>query len=293
MSPVVKKKQGKFHIDSKYLLFGLTVLCALLITMSFFAKVPSSFLNTIGGYIIVPFQKGISTAGGWISDRSDEVTQIRELIAKNEELQKQVDELTIENTLLLQDKYELYNLRKLLELDEQYDDYEKVGARIISKETGNWYHSFVIDKGSNDGIQKDMNVIASGGLVGRVQDVGKNWSKIVSIISDSTKTSGSVLSTQDRLIITGDLELMRNNQIRFSQLIDSKDQVVVGDKIVTSTISDKYLPGILIGYITTMNDDANNLTKSGTITPYVDFEHLDEVLVITTLKQTVDTNEKE
>ena len=60
-----------------------------------------------------------------------------------------------------------------------------------------------------------------------------------------------------------------------------------GDKIVTSSISDKYLPGILIGYISSLDVDSNNLTKSGLITPAVDFEHLEEVLVVTKLKQTV------
>jgi rod shape-determining protein MreC len=63
--------------------------------------------------------------------------------------------------------------------------------------------------------------------------------------------------------------------------------VVEGDKIVTSDISDKYLPNILIGYIHTINRDNNNLTKSGYITPAVDFEHLSEVLIITDLKQVV------
>lgn len=285
MSPVVKKNQPKFHIESKYLLLILTVVCAGLIGLSFLAKVPGTFLNTIGGYIIVPFQKGISSCGMWLSDRSDEIAQIRDLIAQNEELQKQVDELTIENTQLQQDKYELYTLRELLELDSQYDDYEKVGARIISKETGNWYHTFVIDKGSKDGLSPDMNVIASGGLVGRISETGPHWSKVVSIIDDSSNVSGSVLTTQDNLIVSGDLELMENNQIAFSQLVDSANAVSVGDKVVTSNISDKYLPGILIGYIVSINNDTNNLTKSGTATPYVDFEHLQEVLVITRCKQ--------
>ena len=70
-------------------------------------------------------------------------------------------------------------------------------------------------------------------------------------------------------------------------MVDTENKVVVGDKIVTSNISDKYLPGILVGYISTINTDSNNLTKSGMMTPAVDFSRLDEVLVITELKQTV------
>ena len=100
-----------------------------------------------------------------------------------------------------------------------------------------------------------------------------------------------VLSTSDNLIVTGDLELYADGVISFEKLVDSADRVVEGDKIVTANVSDKYLPGILIGYISAINVDANNLTKSGLITPAVDFEHLEEVLVITETKQAVGDEE--
>ena len=97
-----------------------------------------------------------------------------------------------------------------------------------------------------------------------------------------------VLSSSDNMIVNGDLRLYASGVISFEQLKDSDDVVVEGDKVVTSNISDKYLPGILIGYINTINTDSNNLTKSGYITPAVDFEHLEEVLVILELKQMVE-----
>ena len=96
------------------------------------------------------------------------------------------------------------------------------------------------------------------------------------------------LASGDNLIITGSLETMADGKIEYSQLIDSKNRVTIGDKIVTSNISDQYLPVILIGYISSISTDSNNLTKSGYVTPVVDFEHLDEVLVIMELKQYVD-----
>ena len=96
-----------------------------------------------------------------------------------------------------------------------------------------------------------------------------------------------ILATSDNLIVSGDLELMNSGVIKFEQLVDSANQVKEGDKIVTSKISDKYLPGILIGYISDMQIDSNNLTKSGQLTTAVDFEHLEEVLVIKQLKQSV------
>ena len=168
---------------------------------------------------------------------------------------------------------------------QSYKDYEKVGARVIAKDSGNWFHSFVIDKGSDDGVEVDMNIISGSGLVGRVTEVSKNYSKVISIIDDKSNVSAMVLSTSDRLIVSGDLELMSEGFIRFSQLIDEDGQVKEGDKVVTSQISDKYLPGILIGYINQIGIDENNLTSSGLLIPAVDFSHMDVVLVIKTKKQ--------
>ncbi len=286
MSPIVKKKGEKFTLPGKYLLFILTLLCTGLIVLTFSTDFLSAPVSAVGGFLITPLQNGVSKAGSWLNTRSEELVQIRSLISENEELKAQIDELTMENIKLQQDRYELTNLRKLYDLDAQYDEYEKVGARIIAKDSGNWFHSFVINKGSSDGLMIDMNVMAGSGLVGRIVDVGPSWAKVMSIIDDNSNTSGMVLSTSDNLIVCGDLELYAEGVIRFEKLIDSADRVVEGDKIVTSNVSDKYLPGILIGYISKVNVDSNNLTKSGLITPAVDFEHLEEVLVITELKQT-------
>ncbi len=290
MSPVLKRKGEKFTLPGKYLLFILTILCTGLIVLTFNTNFISAPISAVGGFIIVPLQEGISKAGSWINTRSKELVEIRHLLSENEQLKAQIDELTMENIKLQQDRYELTNLRELYDLDAQYDEYSKVGARIIAKDSGNWFHSFTIDKGYEDGLEIDMNVMAGSGLIGRITDVGPNWSKVLTIIADNSNTSGMVLSTSDNLIVTGDLELYAEGVISFEKLVDSADRVVEGDKIVTSNVSDKYLPGILIGYISSINVDANNLTKSGLITPAVDFEHLEEVLIITEKKQTIGEN---
>lgn len=287
MSPIIKRKRERFTLPSKYLLLILTILCTLLMLLTFGSDVFNRPLNTAVGYVVVPFQQGISKLGEWLSNRSEELVQIRSLLEENERLRAEIAALTEENTLLQQDKYELNQLRELMDLNEQYGEYNKVGARIISRDAGNWYSSFLIDKGSDNGLAVDMNVIAGGGLVGRLTAVGPNWSRVTAIISDSSNVSGMTLATEDNLIVTGNLQLMAEGTITFSQLVDSQDVVVAGDKIVTSNISDKYLPNILIGYISSIEMDNNNLTKSGLLTPAVDFEHLGEVLVITDRKQVI------
>ncbi|MCD8380639.1 MAG: rod shape-determining protein MreC [Lachnospiraceae bacterium] len=287
MSPVIKKKGEKFTIPSKYLLFALSAFCCLLLVLSIFTSVFDTALSYVAGYVVIPFQKGISVAGTFLTDRADLFADMQELIAENESLQEQVDELTVENNRLQQDRYELNELRKLYDLDEEYESYTKTGARIVSSESTNWYYSFVIDKGTEDGLAVNMNVIADGGLVGIITKVGPNWARVTSIISDDVYIMSQLLSTQDNLLVEGDLSLIQSDGIiSFSDLLDTTDSAAVGDKVVTSNISDKFLPGLVVGYIQSIETDANNMTKSGTILPAVDFNHLEEVLVILELKET-------
>ena len=287
MSPIIKRRGEEFTLPSKYLLFILTGLCIGAIVITFNTSIFNGPLNSFAGVFVVPFQKGITTVGLGLKDTTDKLTSITRLLEENEQLKEQVNELTISNTNLEQEKYELTELRNLYNLDAQYEDYRKTGARIIAKDAGNWYHSFVINKGTDEGIQVDMKVIAGGGLVGRIIDVGPDWAKVQSIIADNASVSGMVLSSSDNLIVSGDLELYRQGFVSFSKLVDEADKVSIGDKVVTSNISDKYLPGILIGYISTIDDDSNNLTKSGRITPAVDFEHMNEVLVLLDQKKNI------
>ena len=280
----MRRKRRKFTIPSKYLLLILTVVCVVLMGVSAFTDLISAPLFNVAGGIIVPMQTGVSRIGESLSRKKDEVVNIRDVMARNEELKEQIDALVIENNALAQDKYELNQLRQLYELDQQYAAYDKIGAHVVSKDPGNWFSGFVIDKGEKDGIGVDMNVMAGSGLVGRVTEVGDNWAKVLSIINDKSSVSAMVLSTEDTCIVEGNLETMKSGMITFSKLVSEEGSVKEGDKLVTSYISTKYLPGILIGYVTEINPDSNHLTNSGYITPAVDFSHLQEVLVVTTRK---------
>lgn len=275
------KRKSKFKIPSKYVLIFLTAVCGILVYVSFTMNLSGGPLNTIAGYVFIPMQKGINHVGLWISDKTDNLKDLKDVMEENASLKAQVDDLTSELNTIKLEQYELNNLRELLKLDQKYPSYDKVAANVIGKDVGNWFSIFTIDKGKKDGVEVDMNVIAGSGLVGIVTDVGPNYAKVRSIIDDVSKVSGMVLTTSDRCIVHGDLQEMNASQnILLTDLKDSDDNVAAGDPVVTSNISDKYLQGILIGYINTIEVDSNNLTKSGTVTPAVDFEHIEEVLVI-------------
>ena len=281
----VKVKRRGIKIPPGYLLLLLTVISVLLMVLSFTTDVVPTIFNGIAGYTFMPFKNGLTEISEYAGKRADDFKQVREVISENEALKAQVDELTQENDRLIENRFELIELRSLLDLDSEYEEYEKVGARVTGKDPGNWYSVFIIDKGENDGIKEGMNVIAGSGLVGIITKTGPNWSQVRSIIDDESNVSGRMLNTSDNLIVYGNLESIKDGAIEFGQLSDSDDEVAVGDKVVTSYISDRYLPGIAIGYINTIEKDPNNLTKSGTLTPVVDFEHIDVVLVITQMKE--------
>ncbi len=281
----VKVKRRGIKIPPEYLLFILTLVSVLLMVLTFTTDVVPAMLNSVAGYTFMPFKSGLTEISSYANKRADDFKQVRQVLSENEALRSQIDKLTQENDRLVENKFELIELRSLLELDAEYEEYDKVGARVTGKDPGNWYSVFIIDKGEEDGIKDGMNVIAGSGLVGIVTKTGPNWAQVRSIIDDQSNVSGRMLNTSDNLIVYGNLESIKDGTIEFGQLSDPDDEVAVGDKVVTSNISDRYLPGIAIGFINTIEKDPNNLTKSGTLTPVVDFEHIDTVLVITEMKK--------
>ncbi len=279
------KKKLKFSIPSKYLFLVLAVLCVSGIFIGFTTDITTGPLKDAVGYVLTPIQSGINYIGRRISDFTGNMQTLREVQDENEKLQSEINELRVENNFLKQELYTLQELEDLYKLDQQYASYEKIAARVIGKDPGNYFENFIIDKGSKDGLSVDMNVIADGGLVGIITEVGSNWARVRSIIDENSNVSGKVLATEDFCTITGDLEMMmESGNIKMQQLMDSDHNVKPGDQVVTSNISSKYLDGILIGYVHEVISDANKLTQSGSVTPVVDFEHLETVLVITTLK---------
>lgn len=281
------KRRGKSSFPSKYILLLLTVICIMLLFAGYATGYAGEPIRTICNYVFVPMQKGLDYVGESVSINSDDTKSKEQLIAENAQLQEQIDELSTQLTNTRLQQSELDTLRELYDLDQTYADYKTTGAHVIGKGTSNWFNTFTIDKGSKDGIKVDMNVIAGSGLVGIVTDVGKNYAVVRAIIDDTSNVSGMILSNNDNCIVSGNLKSMtESNMITFSNLEDSEDKVSTGDSVVTSNISDKYLPGLLIGYVTDITEDNNNLTKSGEITPVVDFKHLQDVLVIMQLKET-------
>lgn len=281
------RQRNKITIPTGGLFLILITVCFMLLALSYVTGFSGGPVQTVANYIFVPMQKGLDFIGNGITESTEDAKTKEELLAENESLTKQVEELTTQLTNMQLQQEELERLEKLHDLATDYGQYETVGAHVIAKGTSNWFNTFTIDKGTNDGVKVNMNIISGSGLVGIVTEVGPSYAVVRSVIDDNSSVSSMILATSDNCIVSGDLELMTDsNMIELTDLEDPDNEVEVGTAVVTSNISSKFLPGILIGYVSDLKEDANNLTKSGTITPVVDFKHLQEVLVILELKET-------
>lgn len=281
---------NKNTIPPKYILLTLTIVCLLLIGVSYAFEEVLTPLRYVTGVTITPMQRGINVIGVWVGEKLDMIADIQNLQAENEELRNQLEAYQTENRISMSDANELNDLRELYELDSRYPDYEKIAANVISKDAGNWFDTFIIDKGSNAGIQIGCNVMAGNGLVGIVTEVGPNYAKVRSIIDDNSSVPAMFLTDATLCSVMGDEKYMDEGYIRV-EYIDKDAEISEGDVLITSSISDKFLPGITIGYVTNLRLDSNNLTMSADVIPAVEFDNIQTVLVVLELKQNVDEEE--
>lgn len=279
----------KKEIPPKYIYLFMTVICFILLFFSVVFKNRFAPLQTVTSAIITPMQSGINEVGSSLYNRMVQHKDKNALLKENEELTAKLDEYSAEIKKYEQENYELKRLQDLLQLQEQYVSYNTIGARVIATDSTNWFHTFVIDKGTEDGVQVGCNILADGGLAGIVTEVGKNYAKVRAIIDDNSSVSATISGTDSLCTVSGDLSAIKEGYINVGY-INKEVSVEDGAELVTSHVSNKFLPGLLIGYISEVQMDANNLTQSAKCLPVVDFKNLQEVLVILDLKANYKTD---
>jgi rod shape-determining protein MreC len=258
-------------------------MCVILVLLSFKFTDRFAGIKATVGNIVTPMQKGINSVGRYLSDKVELLSSKESLQAENEELRQKLNDLSYDNKILARENNELENYRELYQLDKLYPDYPKVAARVISRDGNNWFNVFTIDKGKKDGIQVDMNVIAGTGLVGIVSEVGESYAKVRAIIDDKSNVSAMFEETGETCIVKGDMESIYNGYIDV-EMISNSAKVKDGDEVVTSHVSDKFLQGLSVGYVQDIVSDDSSQTKTAHLVPAVNFDQLEDVLVITQLK---------
>lgn len=258
----------------------LTLVFVIFIGMTASKRDRVSIFEGVVGNILSPVQEYLYIGGQRISNLFGFISNISTLSSENEELKKKVADLENKVVDYQSLKSENERLRSMLGFIDNNKSYSYLGANVVGKGSDNWYDVFIIDKGSKQGIKKFYPVVTSNGLVGQVIEVGPNWSKVMAIIDENSRVSGSVSGTGDQGMVQGMPGADGGKYCKIMYLqADSKIQK--GDYIVTSGVSKFFPKNIIIGVVSEVTNDSTNFVKSAVIKPNVDFNKLEEVYVIT------------
>ncbi|MGL4797857.1 MAG: rod shape-determining protein MreC [Cellulosilyticaceae bacterium] len=261
-------------------LFIISIGSVLTLSIAIFlgAKYDIAIISGVADVVTYPFKKGINVVGNQMQGVTDYFKKMEQLTRDNERLTLENDRLMYQNTILEQYKGENDQLKGLLDMQQRYKEYPSMGANIIAKDTGNWYKVFNIDKGKIQGASENDVILSGGGLVGHVVQVDPATSQVIAIIDDRSSVGAQVVRTGDIGVLKGDIELTNVGLCKMEIAIDS--EVVKGDQIITSHLSDIYPPGIPIGIVEEVTKGKNGLTQYAYVKPFVDFKHLQNVLIL-------------
>ncbi|MFY9121095.1 MAG: rod shape-determining protein MreC [Syntrophomonadaceae bacterium] len=230
-------------------------------------------------YIYTPLQNGIDGLGGHWGNLRDLFSDKRTLHDRIEELEKRNAQMAVDNQILREYEAESKRLQNLLGFQQDsLDLYDLKPAAIIARSANNWNKNLVINVGESDGIKRGMPVITPYGLVGRINSVSLNSAQ-VSLITDRDMAIGVILqrSRETNGIVEG---IGESNQLRMNN-IPYYSSIEKNDRVITSGLSSDYPKGIDIGIIERVNPEPSGLLLTAEVKPAVNFDRLEEVLVIT------------
>lgn len=241
---------------------GMTAISTIGSTInSGFTFIKSGFENVIN------FQKNAKKAEG--------------LEKENSKLQQEV--INLQNKL--DDVQSLQSLKAALNfVDEKYVA-KTLSAKVVSKNDGNWYSSFVVSAGSKDGVKKDSLVMNGNGLVGIVYEVSENYCKVISLLDTKSSVSFKLSKNSEfKGIITYGENIdekadYRDNGLLQGYMFDSNYDVLPGDVVTTSGLG-LFPEGIVIGKVEKVIEDKNNSLKYVLVKPNVDFKNIDDVVIV-------------
>ncbi|MBU5225512.1 rod shape-determining protein MreC [Clostridium senegalense] len=239
-----------------------------------------SFVENGVGTTLNSVQGVVYNIGNKVKSSFSFIFHIKDLKSENEKLKednKNLDKLKNENTMLTEENA---RLRENLKFKDTKSDYEYIGADIVGLSGQNFLDGFTINRGSKDGIEKGMIAVTSVGLVGQVTSVGNNRATIQTLCNENIAVAGCVLSTKES---DGIVKGYKGNEDKFLAEITGlsiDSGIKVGDTIVTSGLGAIYPKGIEIGKVLDVKEDKAAVMKSAVIKPSVDFNTLEQVLIV-------------
>lgn len=230
--------------------------------------------------VLSPFQQAVSWVGSQVSHVTGSIWEIVTVHEQNRMLRNEVEQLRVQNLEASEALAENERLRTLLGYRQMMTQFDMVGARVIGRDSATWSSVIVIDRGQKDGVNTDMTVVTEKGLVGHILEAGWNTSKVQLILDPRSSVGTIVQRAESRVagIVQGDLD---NPTMPQMVNIPKNADVVEGDVIVTSGFGGTYPKGIVVGIVSSLQNDSGGLLKIGLLEPAVDFQKLEDVMVIT------------
>ncbi|MCM0648962.1 rod shape-determining protein MreC [Clostridium swellfunianum] len=239
-----------------------------------------SMVESGAGSTLNSAQGLIYKAGYAIKDSLGFVFNFTNVKKENETLKARNDELeqkAIERDSLMKENEAL---REALNYKNQYTEYNYIGSNVIGRSGGNFLNGFIIDRGTKDGIKKGMVVVTPKGLVGQVTSTASNWSKVESLSSENIAVSGMLESTNETIGIVRGYKDANNKFLAKLYYLHQDFKINKDDVILTSGSGNLYPKNIRIGKVIDIEEDKGRIMKNAIIEPYVDFNKLDQVLVV-------------
>ncbi len=266
-----RKKKGE--------LLGIIITIIILILIVVFSNMESntSFFENIVNKLVMPIQNSLTYLKNRISGNSTFFTDINNLKTENQMLQDKNSKLEQSLRELENIKTENETLKEYLGLTEKYGDYKTIPGYIINKDISNYSKVIVINIGKNDGVEKNMTVIADEGLVGHVISVTDTTAKVRTIIDTSSSISCLMSTNKDSIVCKGTLN--SNSELK-AMYIATDANLIQGDSVDTSGLGGIYPKGIHVGTIKTIVATKNITDRYAIIETAVDFNKLNTVLVI-------------
>ena len=260
------------------------VLCFAMMIGAGLNRVNSRLFGNVLGYAVVPVERAFEATRRWATGVGEYFATLRNLTKEVEELRNKVEELQSQNNrLIMVDDYNR-RMARLLRLADEFHQFETMAAEITSKDPGNWFNAYHVNKGGNHGVEVNMWVVHEWGLAGRVTEVYNTYSKIVSLIDDTSRISARTVRPNDPEhvhgtgYVMGDTFLMMEGLCKMERIPEDAD-VRVGDIVLTGHLSTIFAPNILIGTISEVwrNTDGS---QSAIVTPAVDFSDMEAILIV-------------
>lgn len=238
-----------------------------------------NYLGSMVNFVMSPVQQLTRYTGGKIDEITNYFGDVSTLKEENENLKERVEYLEDEVRELESFREKNEELKEVLNLKEQFDDFEFYGANIIAKDMGNWFNIFTINRGLKDDITESDTVITQNALVGRVLVSDIMSSKVISIIDVDSTVSARIVRTRDLVVVKGELKLKEDGLCKI-EYIEPHTDISVGDTIETSGLGGIYPRGIIIGEVKEVRQINNELNRYAIIEPAVDFKRIEEVYVL-------------